>query len=262
MAVLQQPFNAMQYNPEMGAPSLPLGLKMPVRIISSEVKSAAQNQNNGMVSFMVEVLDGENKGATGAINFNIYNSNGDAARIAHDHLAAMSYAIGLLTWQNTEQLHNIPFLVDVTKQKVKTGQEDKGYVEVSAYYDVQGNKPKRGQVPGGQQGGQQQVPQNQGGNGGNGGNAGWNTGGGQQNNQGQQTQDPNQGQQQNQNYNGNGNGNGQQPDQGQQQQNGGYNGGNQQQQNNQQQHGGNAGWNNGGGQQSGNGGGAAPWAKQ
>lgn len=257
MAVLQQPFNAMQYNPEMGAPSLPLGLKMPVRIISSEVKSAAQNQNNGMVSFMVEVLDGENKGATGAINFNIYNSNGDAARIAHDHLAAMSYVIGVLTWQNTEQLHNIPFLVDVTKQKVKTGQEDKGYVEVSAYYDVQGNKPKRGQVPGGQQ----QVPQNQGGNGGNGGNAGWNTGGGQQNNQGQQTQDPNQGQQQNQNYNG---GNGQQPDQNQQQQNGGYNGGNQQQQNNQQQQGGNAGWNNGGGQQGGNGGGggAAPWAKQ
>lgn len=261
MALLQQPFNALQHNPEMGVPSLPLGLKQPVRIIASEVKGAKENNNNGMASFTVEVLDGVNKGAQGAINFNIYNQNGEAARIAHDHLSAMAYAIGVVQFQDTQALHNIPFMIDVTPQKVKAGSEDKGYVEVSAYYDQFGNKPKRGQIPGQQaQGSGQQVQQGQTGN--------WNTGGGQQvQNNGQQQQDPNAGQQQ-QNFNnnqqqqqGNFGGGGQQVDPNQNQQQSQFNNGQQQQP---QNNGGQAAWNSGQQQQAntGNGGGGAPWSKQ
>lgn len=262
MVALTQPFNALQYDPEMGGSVLPLGLKQPVRALESTLKGARENNNNGFLEFTVEILDGPNKGQTGSIRFNIYNASGDAARIAHNQLAAMAMCCGVPHFQDSAQLHNMPFMIDVTPQKVKTGQEDKGYTEVSAFYNVQGCKPLKGggfsapAAGGGQQqnqqsnfaanqpqnNNQQQAPAN------NGGNAGWNNGG--------QQVDPNAGQQQQQN-------NQQQqntyvdPNAGQPQQN------NQQQQTqNNQQPQGNAGWqqgNNGGGQATG--GGAAPWNK-
>jgi hypothetical protein len=265
MVALVNPFNALQYDPEMGASALPLGLKQPVRAMDSSLKGARENNNNGFVEFTVEILDGPNKGQTGAIRFNLYNQNGDAARIAHNQLAAMATVCGNPQFQDTAQLHNIPFLIDVTAQKVKAGQEDKGYTEVTGYYTVSGQKPLRGgQLSAAPQGGgaqqtqqsnfaanqpnnnQQQAPAN------NGGNAGWNTGGGNQTqDQTQQQQQFNQNQQQ------------QQVDPNQQQQQFNNQGQNQQQQqapaNNA-----NAGWQsqpNGGGQAVNNNGGGAPWNK-
>jgi len=259
MVALAQPFNALQYDPEMGSGALPLGLKQPVRAIESTLKGARENNNNGYLEYTVEILDGPNKGQTGAIRFNIYNGSGDAARIAHNQLAAMATVCGNPSFQDSAQLHNIPFLIDVTAQKIKQGQEDKGYTEVTGYYTMSGQKPLRGgqlsAVPAGNGGGngqqvnqqpnnfqnnnqQQQAPVNN--NGGNNG-GGWNTNGQQGNNGGGDQQ-----QQQNNNFQNNNQNQNQQQDQ-QQQNNGG----------------GNANWqtnqNNGGNNNGGSGG--APWNK-
>lgn len=269
-AQLPQGFNALNHNPEKGAPRLPLGLRQPVMVIDSALKGSNSNQNSGYIELMIQVLDGPNKGAIGAAIFNIFNENEKAREIACNDLAALSLCAGVPQWTNAADLNQKPFIIDVTKQRVKDGEEDKGYVEISQYYNVRMEKPLKGggfsqpQPLGGNDGGNSG---NGGGNGGgqsnNGGNSGWNTTGGsnqqqqqqQQTNQQDQNQNQNQNQQQNQGGNGNGNGNG------------GWNnnqGG--QQSNDQGNNGGNANWNGGGnGQGNGNGNngggnnGTAPW---
>jgi hypothetical protein len=269
-AQLPQGFNALNHNPEKGAPRLPLGLRQPVMVIDSALKGSNSNQNSGYIELMIQVLDGPNKGAIGAAIFNIFNENEKAREIANNDLAALSLCAGVPQWTNAADLNQKPFIIDVTKQRVKDGEEDKGYVEISQYYNVRMEKPLKG-------GGfsqPQPLGSNEGGNSGNGGgqsnnggNSGWNTtgGGNQQQNQNQQQQqqqnnqqDQNQNQNQQQNQGGNGNGNGGwNNNQGGQQSNDQGNNGN---------NGGNANWNGGGnGQGNGNGNngggnnGTAPW---
>lgn len=216
--LLTGPFNAMMYDPELGAPQLPLGMKQPLRITSEEVKAVKGSDNNGYIEFTVEILDGPNKGSTGAYRLNIYHGDDKTKEMAMRQLSALSIACGKPTWQDTRELFNLPFLADVTPQKETEANKDKGYTQISAVYDVQGNKPKRGGAVA-QNTNQNQQQSNGGGNGG--GNGDWNT-----------NQNQNQNQQQNNN---------------QQQQN---MQGNNQQQNNQQSN--NNGWANQGGNGGGN----------
>lgn len=277
MVALTTPIVVATQNIEGGAKALPLGLGQTVIAIASELKGVKGNSNSGMLVYTLEVIDGPNKGRTGDHNFNIYNENSDARRIAEESLAKMAWCCGVPAVTDSGLLHNKPFKIDVTPQPVKPGQEDKGYVEVSAYYDMGGNKPKNGTMAvtsagGGQGGGQgaQSNGGNWGGNGGgqqpqqqqqqqqhNGNNGQYdNQNNGQQQQGGQHQQQPQQQPQQQQDNGGNWNGqqqnNGGQHQQPQQQQNNGgdnSNWGGQQQNNN----GGNNGGNMGGG------GGAAPW---
>lgn len=264
-AQLPQGFNALNHNPEKGLARLPLGLRQPVMVIDSALKGSNTNQNSGYLELMIQVLDGPNKGAIGAAIFNIFNESEKAREIALNDLSALSLCAGVPQWQNAADLNQKPFVIDVTKQRVKDGEEDKGYVEISQYYNVRMEKPLKGggfsqpQPLAGDQGGQgQQQTQQQNNNGGGNWNTTNNNGGNQQQQQQQQPQNndqqQNNQQQQNQNQNGGQGGN-----------NGGnWNTNNQQQDQNQQQqqnNGGNANWNtnnNGGGQSGGNNG-TAPW---
>jgi len=236
------PFNAMNYDPELGVPQLPLGLKQPARLVSDEVVGAKGNASNGFIAFEVEIIDGANKGAKGVYRLNIYNQSERAVEIAYRQLSALSIACQTPHWQDTRELYNKPFLIDVTPQKATEQNEGKGYTEISAVYDVNGNRPTRQGATGQtQQNNQQQNNGQQQGNG----QVAWNNNGGGQQNNGQATD---QGQQQNNNgqqgnwnngQQGNQQGNQQQADQNQQQNNGQQNAGN---------------WNNtGGGQQQNNG---------
>lgn len=278
MVALTTPIVVATQNIEGGSKALPLGLGQVVIAIASELKGVKGNNNSGMLVYTLEVIDGPNKGRVGDLNFNIYNENSDARRIAEESIAKMAWCCGVPAVTDSGLLHNKPFKIDVTPQVVKPGQEDKGYVEVSAYYDMAGNKPKNGTMAvtsaggqggnasggqgGGNWGGNQQQPGNGGGQGGNDQNQQQN----QQPNQNGNVQQFDQNQNQN-NGNQNGGQNNQQFDNNQQQQGGNWNGGNNQQQhpndqNQNQNNGGN--WNNQqqGNQQQGNGqngGGAAPW---
>lgn len=225
--LLTGPFNAMMYDPELGAPQLPLGMKQPLRITSEEVKAVKGSDNNGYIEFTVEILDGVNKGSTGAYRLNIYHSDDKTKELAMRQLSALSIACGKPTWQDTRELFNLPFLADVTPQKETEANKDKGYTQISAVYDVQGNKPKRG---GATQNNNQNTQQNNGNNGG----GDWNT---NQNQNHNQQQNNNQQQQNTQDNN--------QQQNNQQSNNGGWNnqgnngGGNDQQQQNNNNGGGN-----------------------
>lgn len=279
MVALTTPIVVATQNIEGGSKALPLGLGQTVIAIASELKGVKGNNNSGMLVYTLEVIDGPNKGRVGDSNFNIYNESSDARRIAEESLAKMAWCCGVPAVTDSSLLHNKPFKIDVTPQVVKAGQEDKGYVEISAYYDMGGNKPKNGTM----------AVTSAGGQGGNasGGQGGGNWGGNQQqqgNGGGQGGNDQQQNnQQQQQNHSQNGNGQQYDPNQNNNSQNGnnqqsnGNNGGNwggnntqqndqQQQQGHNQNNGGN--WNNqqnngnNGNNGNPNGGGAAPWNRQ
>ncbi|MBN46249.1 MAG: hypothetical protein CMH23_07225 [Methylophaga sp.] len=261
MAQLIQAFNAQQYDPTQGVGGLPIG-RHPVVIESSEVKANSKN-DGGYLQLNLKIIDGPQQGTTGAYRLNLYHSNQQVVEIAHRQLSAVCHCVGVFNVQDSGQLHNIPFVVEVGPQK-----NDPQYTEVKKVFDANGNEPGKtgqGQAPaqtqgqgqGGGFGGQQQAPAQQQQPAQNGG--AW---GGQQQAPADQGQNQNNGGQPA--WGGQGGGNQQQPDNSQQQPQGGgapawgNNGGQQQQPAQNQQPA-----NNGGGwQQGGAPAGGAPWGQK
>ncbi len=167
-----------------GGGGLPIG-KHPVIIYNTKLEATSSGTGGKMV-LQLEVIDGPMKGAKGDENLTLQHQNPTVVRISSEQLTAICHVVGLPNgFQNTEELHNKPFVVEVAPQKDKPE-----YTEVVGVFDMQGNDP--GKQTGGQSGGnfgggngggfgggqQQQQQQNNGG-----GNAGGGWGGGGQNQQ-------------------------------------------------------------------------------
>ena len=143
MAQLLQAFNAQQFDPTQGGGSLPVG-RHPVIIESSEVKANKAN-DGGYLQLNVKLIDGPQTGATGAYRLNLYHSNPQTAEIAHRQLSAICHCVGVFNVQDSGQLHNIPFIIEVGLQKGEEAAQ-KGYTEVKKVFDINGNEPgKAGQ---------------------------------------------------------------------------------------------------------------------
>lgn len=244
-------FNAHQYEPKYGGSGgLPAGK---YKVIISDTKQVpTRSGDGGYLAVELRVVEGPQQGGTHTDRLNLHNQNPETVRIANNQLSAYCHVIGKFQWNDTSELHNIPFMIEIGPQK-----NDPTYTEVKKLFDVNGNEPGKSasgpqaQIGGGQpQGGPPPGFGPQGGApGGQGG--GWGQGGGQP--------DPNQaqgqqgggwgGQPQQQQGQGGGGGWGGQtqgdPNAGQQQGGWGQGGGQPQQQ--QQQGGGGWGQNQGGG---------------
>ncbi len=143
MAQLIQAFNAQQFDPTQGGGSLPVG-RHPLIIESSEVKANKAN-DGGYLQLNLKLIDGPQMGATGAYRLNLYHSNPQTAEIAHRQLSAICHVIGVFNVQDSQQLHNIPFIAEVGLQKGEEAAQ-KGYTEVKKVFDINGNEPgKAGQ---------------------------------------------------------------------------------------------------------------------
>ena len=114
MAQLLQAFNAQQFDPTQGGGSLPVG-RHPCIIESSEVKANKAN-DGGYLQLNVKLIDGPQMGATGAYRLNLYHSNPQTAEIAHRQLSAICHVVGVFNVQDSAQLHNIPFIIEVGLQ--------------------------------------------------------------------------------------------------------------------------------------------------
>lgn len=143
MAQLLQAFNAQQYDPTQGVGGLPVG-KHPVIIESSEVKANSKN-DGGYLQLNLKIIDGPSAGSVGAYRLNLYHQNQQTVEIAHRQLSAVCHVVGVFNVQDTQQLHNIPFIVEVDFQKGDEARQ-KGYTEVKRVFDINGNEPgKAGQ---------------------------------------------------------------------------------------------------------------------
>jgi hypothetical protein len=160
MPALMNPFDASQYDPSQTASQLPIG-RHPVIIESSSIETT-QKGDSGMVVFGLRVIDGPAKGSTGAYRLNLYHSSAKTSEIAHRQLSALSHVTNVFRVNKTEDLHNIPFVVDVELQRDPEA-ASKGYTQVVRVYDMQGNEPGKAPQGGGmaqpQQQPQQQQPQ-------------------------------------------------------------------------------------------------------
>ncbi|QJD54412.1 hypothetical protein P9A28_gp26 [Sphingomonas phage Eidolon] len=164
-------FNTAGIQPKFGGGGgLPIG-KHPVIIYNTKLE-ATQSGTGGKMVLQCEVIDGPMKGAKGDENLTLQHSNPTVVRISSEQLTAICYVIGMPNGiqNDTSELHNKPFVIEVAPQKDKPE-----YTEIVAVFDMNGNEP------GAQTGGGQQQQNNNnafGGNNGQQNNGGGNTGGG------------------------------------------------------------------------------------
>lgn len=147
---LQQQFNANAIEPNQGGNfnQLPVG-KYPVVATASEIKPTADGQG-GMVVFELLAIPGSPfAGATGLYRINLYNASDKARQIAEGQMSALCHVTGVFLINDTSQLHNVPFVVEITEQgltkdqqeKKDAGQQVTPFTQVKKVYDMAGNEP-------------------------------------------------------------------------------------------------------------------------
>lgn len=127
-------FNAQQFEPRYGGSGgLPAG-KYPV-IITDTKQVPTKNNDGGYLAVELRVTEGPMQGGTHTDRLNLHNTNPETVRIANQQLSAYCHVTGVFQFQDTAQLHNIPFMVEIGPQK--SGE----YTEVKKLFDRNGNEP-------------------------------------------------------------------------------------------------------------------------
>ena len=121
---------------------IPVG-KYKVAITASERKKTNKEPKPGevqgeMILFTYTVIDGEFRGRKLFDRLNIINANKTAQEIAEGCLSAICRSVGVMVPHLTEELHNIPFIVDVKIRAAKDGYDESN--EVKGYARMDGVK--------------------------------------------------------------------------------------------------------------------------
>lgn len=153
---LVNPFDATQVDPTQGMGQLPVG-RHPVVIIGSEIRPNKDN-TGGMLVLELGIIDGPHKGTTGPYRLNLYNNSQKAAEIAHKQLSAICHVTGVFKVDDSAQLHNIPFMVEVGEQPKSDSNPDGKYTEIKKVFDRNGNEPGKAPAPTAQQPAQAPQP--------------------------------------------------------------------------------------------------------
>lgn len=126
-------FNAQQYEPQYGSSGgLPVG-KYKGIIEASDPKPTKDGSGN-FLALTLKVIEGPQTGGTHVDRLNLFNQNPDTVRIANQQLSAYCHVTGVFQFQDTAQLHGIPFMFEIGPQK--NGE----YTEVKKLFDVNGNE--------------------------------------------------------------------------------------------------------------------------
>jgi hypothetical protein len=104
-------FNASNVEPSTPMDVLPKG-KYLCMAIASELKPT-KNGTGEYLQITFEVLDGSAKGRKIFERLNIRNSNKTAEDIAQRALSALCHAVGVIELEDSDQLHNIPVMIDL-----------------------------------------------------------------------------------------------------------------------------------------------------
>ena len=132
MARLYDPFNARLVDPTLTiGGGLPLGENVVV-VSESSIKDTKAGDGNKFAEFILKTKNGEQ----GIMRLNLYNSKPDVREIAERELSRLCHAVGLMDVGDTSELHNIPFMVIVGKQK-----NSEVYTEVKKILRQDGSDP-------------------------------------------------------------------------------------------------------------------------
>lgn len=138
-------FDATVIDPAQGASGFPLGKHLVIIKGSAQV-AAKGDANNGLLNLTCQIIEGENKGHEGVYRLNMWHTNPQTREIAGRQLSALCHVTGKYKLEIPNpmgaEMFNIPFFIQVTKQK-----DNSEYTEISAVFDAAGNAPVKGQAP-------------------------------------------------------------------------------------------------------------------
>ena len=153
-------FNSQQHQPSYGGGGgLPPGKYKGV-IVDSRQENVEKNGQitGGYLALDLTPIEGPLAGTKQTDRLNLHNTNPKVVEIANKQLSAYCHVLGKFQFNDTSELHNIPFLFEVGYQKGEEPSEAKpqgGYTEVKSIRDINGNEP--GKAGGGPAPQQQQV---------------------------------------------------------------------------------------------------------
>jgi hypothetical protein len=129
-------FNANEVEPNAGFDPIPEGW-YPACITESEMKPTKAGTGE-YLKLAWEIVDGKYKNRKVWNNLNLKNPNAVAVNIARGDLSAICRAIGVLTPNDSAELHNRPILIHLRleKEKGKDGEETGNMTNV-----IKGYKP-------------------------------------------------------------------------------------------------------------------------
>jgi len=119
MANLGTTFDASAVDPTTTYEILPPGQYV-VQIVRSEMR-ATKSGNGQQLVLELDVLEGAQAGRKLFDRLNLVNPNTQAVEIAERTLSAICHATGRMQVQDSEELHLVPMLADVTVQPPKNG---------------------------------------------------------------------------------------------------------------------------------------------
>lgn len=130
MADLGGVFDARTVDPSAGIKPVPAG-KYKAVIRKSE-KKANSKKTGHLIELTFEIVEGEYRGKRIMTWLNLWNPSTVAVEIARGELSAICHATGVMNLSDTQQLHDIPFIISV---KVKERSDKKGEYanEIDAY---------------------------------------------------------------------------------------------------------------------------------
>lgn len=104
-------FDASTVQPDQSFDVLPKG-KYLCMAVDSVIKPT-KNGSGDYLEITFEALDGNGKGRKIWERLNIRNANKKAEEISQRQLSALCRAVGVMNLQDTDQLHNIPVMLNV-----------------------------------------------------------------------------------------------------------------------------------------------------
>lgn len=128
MATLQG-FDAREVEPITTFEAIPSGQYL-AAITDSEMK-LTKNGRGRYLELTFTILEGEHKNRVLWARLNLENPNATAVKIARSELSTICRAVGVMTPQDSAELHNLPLLIEVKcKKRTDTDEivnEIKGY---------------------------------------------------------------------------------------------------------------------------------------
>jgi len=113
-------FDANQVEPNTEFELVPAG-KYLAAIVASEMKPTKAG-NGSFLELQFQLLEGPYKGRHLWARLNLDNPNPTAVQIARGQLSAICRAVGVLTPQDSQELHNLPLEISVkVKRRDDTG---------------------------------------------------------------------------------------------------------------------------------------------
>ena len=110
--MVQMAFDASQVAPNTGAMDVVPGGIYDVVIVDSKSKQTKRG-DGWMLEFTYKIIEGDQAGKSLLDRLNVQNPSPQAQEIAFGQLSAISHCVGRLAWQDTQELHNLPFKVKV-----------------------------------------------------------------------------------------------------------------------------------------------------